>query len=267
MPAVLEALHSPTQNASCAPGHRGNAGHLRAHSPEVSRATRDAGSALYELLGMAELVRVAYQKGELKSVQERLSLLIGDATNLSAVISNIVDLARIEMEPPEPAYEQFDIVTLLDEVSQTGRRLAGNKPLTIMDVSAATPLVIESDPAMISRIMTELMSNAVKFTDRGRVAIILCKEDDLLRMTVADNGRGMTQEQVKELFDVSDHTHDSEVQEQDTPGLGLRIVKNLVNALGGNITASSRTGEGTIVEITLPLTTMKRSPGRVIKSR
>jgi signal transduction histidine kinase len=267
MPAVLEALHSPTQNSSCVPSHRGNAGPLRTHSPEVSRATRDAGSALYEILGMAELVRVAYQKGELKSVQERLSLLIGDATNFSAVISNIVDLARIEMEPPEPAYEQFDIVTLLDDVSQTGRRMAGNKPLTIMDVSAATPLVIESDPAMISRIMTELMSNAVKFTDRGRVAIILCKEDDLLRMTVADNGRGMTQEQVKELFGVSDRAYDTEVQGQDTSGLGLRIAKNLVNVLGGTITASSRTGEGTIVEVTLPLNPMKRSPGRMIKSR
>jgi signal transduction histidine kinase len=256
IPAALEAMHSPAWNASCVPGHRGDASPLRTYSPAVSRATCDAGSALYEMLGMAELIRVAYQKGELKSVRERLSLLIGDATSLSAVISNIVDLTRIEMETAEPTYERFDIVALLHEVSQTGRRMAGNKPLTVMDVSVPAPLVIESDPAMISRIMTELMSNAIKFTDRGRVAMILCKEDEFLRMTVADNGRGMTQEQVKYLFGVSDRAHDTEMKGQETSGLGLRIVKNLVNLLSGSITASSRIGEGTIVEVTLPLKTM-----------
>jgi len=262
MPPVLKALHSPPQNASCVSAYRGDEGPLLTYSPAVSQATRDAGSALYEILSKAELVRVAYQKGELKSVRERLSLLIGDATSLSAVISNIVDLTRIEMEPVEPTYERFDIVTLLHEVSQIGRRMAGNKPLTVMDVSAPAPLFIESDPAMISRIMTELTSNAVKFTERGRVAVILCKEDELLRMTIADNGRGMTQEQVKYLFGVSGRKHNSEVKGQDTPGLGLRIVNNLVNLLSGSITASSRIGEGTIVEVTLPLKTMNGSLGR-----
>jgi len=261
IPAALEALHSPAWNASCATGHRGDAGPLRKYSPAVSRATRDAGSALYEMLGMAELMRVAYQKGELKSVRERLSLLIADATNLSAVISNIVDLTRIEMELVEPTYERFDIVTLLHEVSQTGRRMVGNKPLTVMDVSVSAPLVIESDPDMIRRIMTELMSNAVKFTDRGRVAVILCKENELLRMTVADNGRGMTQEQVKDLFGISDRAHDTEVQGQEISGLGLRIVKKMVELMGGSITAASRIGEGTIVEVTLSLKTINGSLG------
>ena len=266
LPAVFEALHSPPQNASCAPTHWVNAGPLRAYSPAVSRATRDAGSAIYEILGMAELIRVAYEKGELKSVRERLSLLIGDAINLSGVFSNIVDLTTIETEPAEPACEQFDIIPLLHEVSQTGRKMAGNKPLTIMDVSASAPLVIESDSNMIRRIMTELMSNAIKFTDRGRIAMILCKEDELLRMTVADNGRGMTEEQVADLSGIFDRDRDIAVQEQETSGLGLRIVKKLVKLLGGRITASSRIGEGTIVEVTLSLNIM-RGPRTTIRNR
>ncbi len=110
--------------------------------------------------------------------------------------------------------------------------------------------------------MTELISNAVKFTDRGRVAVILCKENELLRMTVADNGRGMTQEQVKDLFGISDRAYDTEVQEQEFSGLGLRIVKKMVKLMGGSVTAASRIGEGTIVEVTLSLKTMNGSLGR-----
>jgi signal transduction histidine kinase len=260
MPTVLGTLHSPTQNISCDHGCLSDASPLQAYSPAVSRALCGAGSALYEILGMAELIRVAYQKGELISVQERLSLLIEETTKLSALISNIVDLSRNETDPAAPTCKQFDLTTLLHEVSQMGRRMAGTKPITVMDVSAPAPLVIESDPDMIRRIMTELVSNAVKFTERGRVAIILCKEDEFLRMTVADNGRGMTPEQVKDLFGIFDRANDTEAGKGREPsGMGLRIVKTMVKLLGGSITASSRIGEGTIVEVTLSLKTMNGS--------
>jgi len=222
-------------------------------SPAVTQATREAGAKLYEILGMAELIRVAFQKGELMSAQERLSQLISESTKLSSAFSNINELMRIETEPAEPSSDRFDIIALLHEISQAARLMAGHKPLTVMDVASPGPIVIQSDRFRIGQIMMGLMTNAVKFTNRGRVAVILHKEDDSIRLTVADTGRGMSQEQINALFGPSDSASGGQRPPGETSGLGLRIVKKMVELLGGSISASSRLGEGTIVEVSLPL--------------
>jgi signal transduction histidine kinase len=222
-------------------------------SPAVTQATWEAGAKLYEILGMAELIRVAFQKGELMSAQERLSQLISESTKLSSAFSNINELTRIETEPAEPASDRFDIIALLNEISQAARLMAGHKPLTVMDVASPGPIVIQSNRFRIGQIMMGLMTNAVKFTNRGRVAVILSKEDNSIRLTVADTGRGMSQEQINTLFGPSDSASDVQRRPSESSALGLRIVKKMVELLGGSICVSSRLGEGTIVEVSLPL--------------
>ena len=231
-------------------------------SPIISRATRNVGLTLYEILGVVELMRVAYEKGELASVEARLSLLIGEALDMVTAVSNIIKLTMLETEPPAVACNRFDVIALLHEVSQAARSLVGNKPITVMDVSSPDPIVIYSDQILLRQIAFELISNAAKFTDRGRVALIVCKDDTSLSLTIADTGRGMTQELLAALFESPNRNYDSEVNGFETSGLGLRIVKKMVCLLGGSMTASSKYGEGTIVEISLPIAVqLKTSPG------
>ncbi len=225
----------------------------RSKSPAMARAMREAGSKLYELLGMAELMRVAYEKGELVSVQDRLSIILSEAAALSSTFSTLLEFMKIESEPAGTACQPFDIVALLHEISDAARSMAGNKPVTVIDASATGPVVIVSDPSKIRRIMTGLMSNAVKFTDRGRIAVILNKDDDRIRLTVTDTGSGMSLEQIDAVFTSSDHGYDDEVNGTAATGLGLRIVKKLVKQLNGSISVASKTRGGTIVEVTLPL--------------
>ncbi len=222
-------------------------------SPTVFQATRNAGLMLYEILSMAELMRVAYEKGEMESLRNRLSLLISESTDLASSVSDILELTRLETDPAEAACERFDLVKLLHEVSGTARKIAGSKPVTVMDVSSPAPVLINSDPARIRRIMTCLMSNAAKFTERGRISMILAKDDDAVRLTVTDTGRGMTQEQISAVFESSERGYDVEMNGLETTGLGLKIVKALVKNLNGTISAASKPGEGTIVEVTLPV--------------
>jgi signal transduction histidine kinase len=225
----------------------------RFKSPVMVRAMREAGSKLYETLGMAELMRVAYEKGELASVQDRLSIIMSEAAELSSAISTILEFMKIETEPVTTACQSFDIVALLHEISDAARSMAGNKPVTVMDASAASPVFLVSDPSKVRQIMTGLMSNAIKFTDRGRIAVILNKEDDRIRLTVTDTGKGMSPDQLDAVFTSSDHGYDDELNGTTTPGLGLRIVKKLVKQLNGSIVVVSKTGGGTIVEVALPL--------------
>lgn len=222
-------------------------------SPVITKATREAGLTLYEILGMAELMRVAYEKGEIEIVQNRLVLLMSEAVNLSSTLSNILELSMLEMEHVSTMYRYFDIIVLLQEVSQTARLNIGQKPVTVMDVSSISPVTILSDPVKIRRIMTGLISNAAKFTERGRIALILNKDENRITLTVTDTGRGMTAEQMNAAFAPSDTLEQAGNNGHDESGLGLRIIRNLVKLLEGSITVSSKVGEGTIVEVSIPL--------------
>lgn len=228
----------------------------RITSPIISHATENVGLMIYELLGMAELMRVAYEKGELESVQNRLSLLVAEAASLASSISDILDLKKIEADPDDAASERFDITALLHEVTAAARSQAGSRAITVMDASCPSPVVIHSDPSKIRQIVTGLMSNSVKFTDRGRVALIMSRDDGELKLTVADTGRGMAPEQVSDLLETSDRGYDVEMNGLATSGLGLRIVKALVKKLDGRLSIASKQGEGTIVTVSLPLKPM-----------
>jgi signal transduction histidine kinase len=128
----------------------------------------------------------------------------------------------------------------------------GQKPVTIMDVSSAGPVTILSDPEKVRTIMTGLISNAAKFTDRGRIALILNKDEYRIRLIITDTGRGMTAEQMNTAF-ASSHTRGHAGKNghaESGPGLGR--IRNLVKLLEGSIIVSSKVGEGTIVEVSLP---------------
>ncbi len=252
---LLPSVEAPASLAGCnGRERRSNNKFLRTLPPAVSGATHAVGLMLHELLGIAELTRIAFEKGELASAHQRLALLIAEATDLSVDIDNILELTRLETEDAKPERVRFDIVALLQEVSQAARLTVNGKPVIVMDVAASSPIGMYSDPLCIKRIMTELMSNAVTFTDRGRVAMILCKDDDTIRLTIADTGRGMTRKQTRVLFEASDYECGGEMNEMGATGLGLRIVKKTVKMLKGTLSASSRVNEGTIVEVSLPLT-------------
>lgn len=226
----------------------------RMQTPIVAQAIRETGASLYELLGMADLMRVAYEKGELVSAQNRLDIIKRDAAALSSAFSMILEYIRLESRPADTSNRNFDIVALLQEVSHFARTLVQSKPITVMADAWTPPLVINSDPDKIRLITMGLVSNAAKFTDRGRITLILSKDNNELRLTVADTGRGMTQEQIDVVFSSSDHETDGEViSTAPHCGLGSRIIKNLVMQLHGRISVSSKLGEGTIVAVSLTL--------------
>ncbi|HUI68275.1 MAG TPA: HAMP domain-containing sensor histidine kinase [Nitrospirota bacterium] len=222
-------------------------------SPVIIKATREAGLTLYEILGMAELMRVAYEKGEIEILHSRLALLLSQAGDLSSALTNILELSKLETEQATITCQYFDIVALLQDVSHAARLSIGQKPVKVMDVDARGPVTILSDPGNVRKIMMGLISNAAKFTDRGRIALILNKDEYNIRLIITDTGRGMTAEQMNAAFAPSDIRVHAEKNDHAVSWLGLRTIRNLVKLLEGSITVSSKVGEGTIVEVSLPI--------------
>jgi len=222
-------------------------------SPVIIKATREAGLTLYEILGMAELMRVAYEKGEIEILHNRLALLISQAGDLSSSLTNIRELSKLDTDPETTTCQYFDIVTLLLDIAHAARLSIGQKPVKVMDVESPGSVMILSDPGKVRKIMMGLISNASKFTDRGRIALILNKDEYRISLIITDTGRGMTAEQMNAAFAPSDrHGHD-EKNDHAVSWLGLRTIRNLVKLLEGSITVSSKVGEGTIVEVSLPI--------------
>jgi signal transduction histidine kinase len=216
-------------------------------------ATREVGLKVFEILAGADCIREAYASGDMESLSERLSLLTSITANCSTTLSNIIESAKMELGEGETTCEQFDVVALLHEAAQTARLVVGDKPVRVMESSFPRPHFILSDRGKIRLIVTEIMVNAVKFTERGRVTLILNKEVDGIRLTVTDTGTGMTKEQLSAFFASSDGVQGRTAAELSTTGRGLNLVTNLVALLKGGISISSKLGEGTIVEVSLPL--------------
>ena len=244
---------SPSRGAARDMKNQGSSKPVWMKSPVIARTTREAGLTLYEILGMAELMRVAYEKGEIEILNSRLALLLSQAGNLSSTLANILELSRLEMAQMTTVYKYFDIVALLQEVSRMTRLNIGQKSVRVMDVSSTGPVMILSDPEKVRKIMMGLISNASKFTDRGQIALILNKDEYRIRLIVTDTGRGMTAEQMNAAFAPSDTRGHAGNNGHVESGSGLRTIRNLVKLLEGDITISSKVGEGTIVEVSLPI--------------
>ncbi len=215
--------------------------------------TREVGLRVFEILAAADRIREAYAAGDTERLRERLSFLTSIATNCSMTLSTIIESAHLESGPGEVGYEQFDVVALLYEVAQTARRIVGDKPVRVMDASFPCPHFVLSDRAKIHLIMTELAGNAAKFTERGRVALILNKDVDRINLTVTDTGAGMTEQQVSAFSVLSDQLKERRAAGPSMRGRGFHLVLNLVALLKGSISISSKLGEGTIVQVSLPL--------------
>ncbi len=224
----------------------------RMQSPAAAEL-REIGLVLHQILALADMMREAYGNGEMVSLRHRLSLLMLKTAILESALSTITEPSAPEAAPADTTCESFDIVALLHEASEAARSALGDKPVTVMDVSCPNPVIIHSDPAKIKRIMTCLLSNAAKFTARGRISLILGRDDDKIRITIADTGRGMEPEEIRAALKPAGRKYDGVRNGPAAAGQGFRIVKELVSKLNGSISIASKQGEGTIVEVSLPL--------------
>lgn len=218
----------------------------------LPQAKQNIGLSLYEMLSMAELARVAYEKGEIASLQGRLSLLIVEAEDLAVSVAGLLKETELETKVEACTRCAIDLSSLLHEVSETGRSITGDKPIAIEVSLPSDAAYMYADPVKVRWILMALVSNAAKFTDRGRIALIAGKDSSEATFTIADTGRGMTQAQINMLHVPDTQNADNGVNNTYTSGLGLRTVRAFVNQLHGRISLSSQLGKGTIVTIHLP---------------
>jgi PAS domain S-box-containing protein len=184
--------------------------------------------------------------------------------HLLALINGVLDLSKIEAGKMELSLEKFDVAQMMDEVVGTVQPLVGKKDNTL-DVRCGPDLgEMYSDLTKVRQILFNLVSNSCKFTEKGTITLEATraneKGEDWITIRVGDTGIGMTPEQVAKLFQRFTQGDASTTRKYGGTGLGLAISKHFCEMMGGEVTVSSKAGEGSTFTVRLPARTALAAP-------
>ena len=218
----------------------------------LANMSHEIRTPLNGVIGIAEILKDTGLTEEQLGYTETL---LGSAENLLRIINDILDISKIEAG--QMTYEEVPFC-LKSELAKTADNLAikaHEKGIeVILEIDPRFPAEVIGDPVRISQILYNIAGNSVKFTETGFVQIKLENPThDLVRISVIDTGIGMDEEGVKTLFEKFSQADTSITRRFGGTGLGMAIVKNLVEAFKGNIDVSSVIGQGTTITIDLKL--------------
>lgn len=217
----------------------------------VSTAAHELRTPLATIIGYADLMLSSPDQTRDKQ-HDYLTLIIGRAEHLSHIVSDLLDISRIEAgEGLKLVFEQCQLDLICREAAWAHEEIRESHPIELD--FPAEGAVIEGDRFALMQIVENLLSNAIKYSPRGgpiRLGIALGEHD--CELTVADQGIGMSAEQVEHIFEKFYRVNSSNAAIPGT-GLGMTIVKYLVEAHRGRIAVESKLGAGTTIRITLPV--------------
>jgi PAS domain S-box-containing protein len=225
----------------------------RAKSMFLANTSHEIRTPLNGVLGLARLALQPDVTPELG--REYLQRIHDSAEALSAIITDILDLSKIEAGKVTLEHTAFDLRTLLDSVFAAYRELALVKGLSFeLAVAADVPRHVAGDPTRVRQILGNFLSNAIKFTEHGRVSIEARKAgNELVRFSVSDSGIGVDATTRERLFSPFTQADASTTRRFGGTGLGLSICRQLAELMGGHVDMESQPGAGSRFWADLPL--------------
>lgn len=180
---------------------------------------------------------------EKEEAHKYLEILSNNCKRLSNLVTNILKLNKLENGSLVPKFEQFNLTSSITEQIISYADLIDKKQIELV-CDLEEDIFINNEESYLEIVWNNLLSNAIKFTDnKGRIEITLKKENKYIYFTIKDNGCGMDSEEGKHIFDKFYQAETSHFKEGN--GLGLALVKKVIDILGGKITVESEKGVGT----------------------
>ncbi len=219
----------------------------RIKSDFLANMSHEIRTPMNAIVGLGELAL----RTDLDATQrDYLTKVLAAARNLLGIINDILDFSKIEAGRLRMEHIDFDLEEVLENLSNTIGLKAHEKDLDLVfAVATDVPRDLNGDPLRLGQILLNLVSNAVKFTDKGSITIgaRLCAHKPgsyLLEFSVTDTGIGLTKKQRARLFQAFSQADGSTSRRYGGTGLGLTICKRLVEMMGGEIDVESTPGEG-----------------------
>jgi signal transduction histidine kinase/CheY-like chemotaxis protein/putative methionine-R-sulfoxide reductase with GAF domain len=225
----------------------------KAKSAFLANMSHELRTPLNAIIGFTRIVR-RKAEGALPDRQiENLDKVLASSEHLLGLINTVLDIAKIEAGRMDVIPANFSVSTLMDQCANLATPLL--RPNVTLEKQLDESLgIVHSDQDKIKQIVINLLSNAAKFTQRGKIVLSLEKKDEeIMSISVTDSGIGISEEALGRVFEEFQQADTSTTRQYGGTGLGLAISRNLARLLGGDLTVASELGEGSTFTLTLPI--------------
>jgi CheY-like chemotaxis protein/nitrogen-specific signal transduction histidine kinase len=240
---LFEEIQDKSQQLEIASKHK---------SQFLASMSHELRTPLNAIIGVTEMLREDARDLKRDDEFEPLDRVLGAGRHLLALINDILDLSKIEAGRMELHLESFPLMPLIEDVVKTIEPMAtknGNRIVIDCPFDLGT---VHADQIRFRQTLLNLASNANKFTEKGTVTIAAQAQRTEITVAVTDTGIGMTEEQMGRLFQEFSQADASTTRKYGGTGLGLAISRHFCRMMGGNITVTSKPGEGSTFTIRLP---------------
>lgn len=219
----------------------------------LAKMSHELRTPLTAIIGFCEML-IGGMDGELSPDQsEDVTQIHKSGMVLLQLVNEILDLSKIEAGKLEVAIKDVELQLVVDEVINTMLQIAESKALKLnAALSSATP-VVKADPGRLREILTNLISNAIKFTTTGSVTITSELRGAMAEISVVDTGIGIAPEAQERIFEEFRQANDQISRSYGGTGLGLSIARKLAELQGGRMGVESQPGRGSRFWFTLPI--------------
>jgi ammonium transporter len=229
----------------------------RAKSAFLANMSHELRTPLNAIIGYSELIEEEAQDLGHDTYIPDLKKIRASGKHLMSLIGSILDLSKIEAGKMEMHFEEVDIAHLIRDVGDTAQPLVTRNGNTL-DIDFPVDIGrMRADLTKTRQVLFNLLSNAAKFTDKGKITLTARRESrddaDWISFTVTDTGIGMTSEQVSKMFQEFTQADTSTTRRYGGTGLGLALSRRFCQMMGGDITVQSIPGAGSTFTVYLPV--------------
>ncbi|MEO6027816.1 MAG: CHASE domain-containing protein [Candidatus Binatia bacterium] len=228
-----------------------------AKSEFLASMSHELRTPMNSIIGFTHLLLRSLQTKASDEDLDALQTVRRNAKHLLTLINQILDLERVEAGKVELERGSFDLAALVRDIAEESRPLIGSKPITLA-VAADEALVVDADPTRVRQIVTNLLGNALKYTEHGGVEIATDSAADpelgaVARVCVRDTGPGITADEAAQLFERFARLDTPATRRESGTGLGLNLARNFAEMHGGRIDLASDGRSGSEFTLVLPI--------------
>lgn len=222
----------------------------KARGTFFTNITHEFRTPLTVILGLARRLR-DNKLDDSDSVEDMSSIIVRQSNNLLMLINQLLDISKIKSAVSAPDWYRGNIVPYMQMICDNYRYSTRQKHLELHFESEKKNITVDFVPDYLSKVMSNLISNAIKFTpEYGKIYITVSQEKENIKIIVADTGRGIPESDLQHIFDL--YYQSSNNKSKHGSGVGLSLVKLIINSIGGEIAVKSNLGKGSVFIITAP---------------